>query len=108
MQSLFLWRVHQLTLVGAVCWLDLGVGNVAGIPLLILRFYMLVFWGRSTVHTGSDPGMVQGTTRQPLVMPMIRGYHNLHISLLCNRVVQGGTGSNRMGHSIFRTRILWD
>jgi len=29
------------------------------------------------VHTGSDLGMVQGTTRRPLVMPMIRGYHNL-------------------------------
>ncbi len=69
---------------------------------------MRVFWGRNKVHTGSGLGMVRGTNHLPLVMPMIRGYHNPHISLLYIQGVRVGNGSNRMDRLVFHTRILWD
>ncbi len=75
----FLQLVHWSTLVGAVYLLDLGVDNVVGILLLILRSCMRVSLGCNIVHINSGHGMVRGTIHLPLVMPTIHECHNPHI-----------------------------
>ena len=105
-QSWFPQQVNWSKLVGAEYLSDLGVDNVAGILLSILRLCMHAPLGCNTAHIGSGHGMVQGTIHLLLLMPTILEYCNLHISWLCIQEVRVGIDSNHMDHLMLRTLIL--